>query len=260
MKRSKSKQIVVGKSLGRLEFQARFVVGKLRRGSSLTRKDQLNCLGRIGKAMERYGLNSIKDMKTSHIVRLFAELKNDNGLSEGRLGNFATAIRMLCRMMGKIDIVPSNRVLGCARNIANRTKHADKRLDTTKAAEVVTKLSTNNLIAYNMALHFGLRQKEALLSFRTVIIDGIERLIVEGAKGGRPRTIAIVTAEQKAVLSANQEYRANHGGLLIDEDKSLKQGIRQLQNQLASAGASRGCGNMHSARREYIIVQCLEIL
>lgn len=261
MKRSRSKTVVVGRNLGKLEFQARFVVGKLRRGSSLTRKDQLACLGRIGKAMERFGLNSIKDMKTSHIKRLFSELKNDNGLSEGRLANFATAIRMLCRMMGKGDIVPSNRDLGCARNNANRTKHADKRLDSTKAAEVLSRLSITNQIAYNMAMCFSLRQKESLLSHRTTIVDGIERLVVEGAKGGRPRTIAIVTPEQKAVLSANQEYRAKHGGLLIDEGKSLKQGLRQLQNELYSAGAKReSFTNMHSARRENIIVQCQDIL
>ncbi len=259
MGKKNSNTVSVGKKMGKLEWQARFVVGKLRRGASSTRNDQLNCLGKIGNAMQRFGLNSIKDIKPAHVERYFAELKTA-GLSAGRMANHATAMRMLCNIMGK-GIVPSNAALGCARSIAHRTKHSDERLDNAKYDEAMTKLSANNQIAYTMARCFGLRQKETLQSHRTVTVDGIARLVVEGAKGGRPRSIAIVTPEQKAALSANLTYRATRGGLLIDEDKSLKQGIRQLQNELAAAGASRSSGaNMHALRREWIIEQCQQIL
>lgn len=259
MSRKKS-SMTVGKKMGKLEWQARFVVGKVRSGSSLTRNDQLNCLGNIGKKMEQYGLNSIKDLKPRHVERYFAELR-DRGLSAGRMANHASAMRRLCSMMGKGDIVPSNAKLGCARDIANRTKHADVRLDVKKYGEVLAKISEHHQIACSMARHFGLRQKESLLSHKRIIRDGVEYLVVEGAKGGRPREIPITTAEQKANLERNLEYRAAHGGKLIDETKSLRQGIKELQNVLFSVGASRqNQTNMHTVRREWIIERCLQIL
>ncbi len=244
----------------KLEWEARFVVGKLRRGSSLTRKDMLNCLGSIGRSMQRYGLNSIKDMKASHMARYVAELHGKN-LSVSRIATHVTAMRMLCRMIGKPEIVPSNRELGCARDMVNRTKHADSRLNEAKAAEVQAQLSVNNSIAYQMARHFGLRQKESLLSHKIVARYGVELLVVEGAKGGRPRMVAITTEAQRAILVENNAYRAENGGKLIDGDKNLRQGLKELQNELAAAGATRESGaNMHTLRREWIIERCQAIL
>lgn len=252
--------INVGKKMGRLEWQARFVVGKLRSNASLTRKDRLNCLGNIGRRMEAFGVQCIKHIKPKHVMRYFAELK-DNGLSAGRIANHATAMRMLCTMMGKRDIVPSNRVLGCTRDDGNRTKYADVRMDMEKAATVRAQLSSNHQIAYDLARHFGLRQKECLLSHQVVSRDGCDYLVVEGAKGGRPRQVPVVTQQQREVLQRNADYRAAHGGKLIDGDKSLKQGLKMLQNELADAGATRDSrANMHALRREYVIEQCLGII
>jgi len=256
----KQNVVTVGRKMGKLEWQARFVVGKLRRGSSLTRNDMLNCLGNIGKSMHKQGLNDIKDMKPSHVARYFSQLRN-KGLSAGRIANHATAMRLLTRMMGKPEIVPSNRELGCARDLVNRTKHADSRLDEVKAAAVQAQLSVNNGIAYQMARHFGLRQKETLLSHKIVARYGVELLVVEGAKGGRARMVAITTEAQRAILLGNNAYRSENGGKLIAEEKSLRQGLKDLQNDLAAAGATRDSGaNMHALRREWIIERCQAIL
>jgi len=258
---SKKKNVVtVGKKMSKLEWEARFVIGKQRRGASVTRKDRLNCLGAIGRAMQKYGLNSIKDIKPAHVGRYFAELRG-KGLSEGRIANHASAMRCLCSMMGKSEIVPSNRELGCARSDANRTKHADERVDLTKSAEVRERLTPPNRIAYDMAKQFGLRQKESLLSHKAVGRDGVDYLVVAGAKGGRPREVPITTPEQRKLLELNNAYRANNDGKLISADKSLKQGIKQLQNELGAAGATRSSGsNMHALRREWIIERCQHIL
>lgn len=210
--------------------------------------------------MQRYGLQSIRHAKPRHIQRYFGELR-DAGLSPGRIANFASAIRIICRAMGKLDIVPTNRELGCARDVANRTKHADERINPVKATEVREQLSPNNQIAYDMARQFGLRQKETLLSHKAVSQNGVDYLVVEGAKGGRPRQVPINTDRQREVLTRNHAYRAVHNGSLIDEDKSLKQGIKQLQNELAAADATRTSGaNMHSLRREWVIEQCRLII
>lgn len=259
MSRKNINTVTIGKKLGKLEFEARFVVGKLRSGASATRKDRLNCLGSIGRTMQKYGLNSIKDIKPAHVGRYFAELRG-KGLSEGRIANHASAMRCLCSMMGKSEIVPSNRELGCARDVANRTKHADERMDVAKVAETRARLSEASQVAYDMGRYFGLRQKEALLSNITVDKDGVICLVVEGAKGGRPRVVPVTTYEQLEVLARNTAYRSAHGGTLIDAGLSLKQGIKRMQNELASAGANRNSGaNTHSLRREWIIVECQRI-
>jgi len=251
--------VTVGRKMGKLEWEARFVIGKQRRGAKETREDLMGCLGSIGRAMQRYGLNSIKDIKPGHVRRYFAELKTA-GLSESRMANHATALRKLCKMMGKSDIVPNNRELGCSRNLANRTKHADERMNVEKAAEARSRLSENSIIAYDMARLYGLRQKETLLSNEKISRDGVDYLVVEGAKGGRPRQVPITTQDQLDVLARNHVYRTAHGGKLIDTDKSLKQGLRQLQNELAKSGAGRNSGaNMHTLRREWIIERCERI-
>lgn len=254
------KSVTVGKKWGKLEFQAVFVVGKLRRGSSLTRKDTLACLARIRRTMQHYGLNSIKDIKPAHVERYFAELR-DGEMSPGRMANHATAMRLMCRMIGKNEIVPTNSELGCSRTVANRSKNTDIRMDAEKAAEVRKQLSVNNQIAYDMAREFGLRQKETLLSHRVVSSGGTDYLVVEGAKGGRPRQLPITTKGQREVLERNAAYRSSHGGKLINSEKSLLQGIKQLQNELSDACATRDSGaNMHTLRREWIIERCLAIL
>ena len=257
---SKKNVVTVGRKMSKLEWESRFVVGKQRGGASETRKDRLNCLGAIGRAMQRYGLNSIKHIKPAHVGRYFAELR-EKGLSEGRIANHASAMRCLCAMMGKSEVVPSNQVLGCARSVANRTKHSDKRMDAAKTAAVRERLSEPNRHAYDMAKLFGLRQKESLLSHKTVSRDGVDYLVVEGAKGGRPRQVAIITEKQRKTLELNNIYRAGHGSKIIDADKRLKQGMKQLQNELGAAGATRESGaNMHTLRREWIIVECQRIL
>ena len=226
MSKSNSNTVIVGKKMCKVEWEARFVVGKLRRGASSSRKDRLDCLGKIGIAMQRYGLNSIRDIKPGHVERFFAELRSRD-MSAGRMANYASAMRALCNMMGKTGIVPSNYALGCSRDMPNRTKHANKRLDAEKAAEVREKLSPNNKIAWDMARNFGLRQKEALLSNAVSTRDNVECLVVQGAKGGRPRVVPITSEEQRAVLERNSAYRAAHGGMLIDENLSLKQGLKK---------------------------------
>lgn len=250
------------KKMCKIEYEARSIIGKLRRGASLTVKDKLRCIGNIGRCMQQYGINSILHIKGSHVERYFAELRTA-GLSAGRMANHATAMRALCRAIGKQDIVPSNAKLGCARDVENRTKHADERVNVSKMQDVAARLPENCRHAYSMSQQFGLRQKEALLSCKVVSHDGgkSELLVVQGAKGNRYREVPIENEQQKAALAANQAYRASHGGTLIDESKNLKQGLKQYQNELHAAGATRINGNnTHTLRRQYIIDRCEKIL
>jgi len=111
---SKGNTIIVGRELGNLEWQARFVVGLIRDCSEARKRVLLSCLGAIGTSMERYGCSNIKQIGQAEIERFFAELRA-KGLSAGHITIYATAMRMLCRMLDKLQLVPDNRTLGCQR-------------------------------------------------------------------------------------------------------------------------------------------------
>jgi len=130
-KKNDSNVVEVGREMELLEWQARFVVGLLINCSSRTREDTLNRLGDIGKCMQRYGLLSIKEIEQADVEKYFEELR-DRGLSAGRMAVHASAMRRLCKMMGKAEIVPSNRELGCSRTIL---PSYEKYLDRLKAKQ-----------------------------------------------------------------------------------------------------------------------------
>ena len=52
-----------------------------------------------------------------------------------------------------------------------------------------------------MVRHFGLRQKECLLSHKMLTIVDKELLVVEGSKGGRSRVITSVAIESAQGIS-----------------------------------------------------------
>lgn len=119
MKKQKN-SVTVGRKMGKLEWQARFVPGLIRGVSELTRKDLLNRLGMFGRAMESHGLKSIKEINAD-LVGLYFDALKAKGISARRIAAHAQALRMLCNMMGMGEIVPSNHELGCARRTVKRT-------------------------------------------------------------------------------------------------------------------------------------------
>lgn len=104
--------VIVGKELGKLEFESSFAVGILPHLSSLTVIDKKLCLRKIGRQMESYGLSTIREISAELIERFFQELRAE-GLTNRRIGNYASAMRLLCNMLGKPEIVPTNAQLGC---------------------------------------------------------------------------------------------------------------------------------------------------
>lgn len=238
----------------KLEHQARSVIGKNWSKSSATRNELLQNVSKIADFMRHQGLNDIHDMKTKHCDAYMNSIEH---LSEGRMANHATALRTIADAIGKPDIVRSNADYGCDRNIENRTQNQDVRLDAEKYEEVKQSLSPAHQIAYEMSREFGLRQRESLRSHEVVERDGKQYLVVEGAKGGRPREIEIVNERQVALLERNNAYRETNDGKLADSSRNLAEAIKDYQNDLHRAGATREShANTHSCRREYIIERC----
>lgn len=250
-------------SLTKLERGAFSLLGKgdLRTKSTETIKEFVSNLSRFCRHLEEITngkMTNITEIKPKHVGSYLATLE---GLSPGRVANHATMLREVARQIGKADIVPANSKIGCVRSTENRTKWADTRYDVVKGAEVRGRLVPQHRIAYDMQRHFGLRQKEALLSYRVVADKyGCEFLVVEGAKGGRPRQVPVTTEEQRSILATNAEWRTRNGGKLIDQGLKLLPGLQRYKSDLHRAGARREDGtNSHACRREFIIERCKEI-
>lgn len=107
---SSSYTIVVGTTERFLEWQTKFSVGVITGCSDKVRQTLRSCLGSIGIAMERYGLTDVRQIEEGHILRFFAELRN-RGLSDRRITTYARAIRLLCRIMEREQMVPDNKSL-----------------------------------------------------------------------------------------------------------------------------------------------------
>jgi len=97
----------------KVEWEAVFVPGLLLKRSSRSVDEIHRCLRRFGRRMEEgYGLNSITEISSELIELYFTELA---GLSASRIAAHATALRILCKMMGVPEMVPTNSQLGCTR-------------------------------------------------------------------------------------------------------------------------------------------------
>lgn len=118
--RKKSNSVTVGREMSKVEWEAVFVPGLLLKRSPQTVKDIQGCLGNFGRRMEEgYGLTSITQITRDLVELYLAELA---GLSVRSISRHAAALRILCRMMGVPEMVPSNSELGY---VLSRQQHKE---------------------------------------------------------------------------------------------------------------------------------------
>ncbi|WP_319466455.1 site-specific integrase [uncultured Pseudodesulfovibrio sp.] len=233
-----------------LRHQAKKLLGKNRRASKLTQYKNAGQVKRLCDSIqEKYGLENIRNLKTKHIFGIFEELK-EKGLSPSSLASYATAARTLAAALGKQNIVPrTNKELGITRS-GNRLRpvQADMAHSHAITKQLYGKEEWLGLAA-EMREQFGLRAKESLLSHETR--DG--ELIVQGSKGGRPRTVKIRSECQRDILERVQAHiEANRKISLIPPDLSLKQGLKKQANLLHRLGATKeNASHAHSLRHHY---------
>ena len=99
---------------------------------------------------------------------------------------------------------------------------------------------------------FGLRSKESLMSKDVVERGGKLFLVVDGAKGGRPRELEVRTEAQIKSVQLVAETSKSLGsgtGRIIPPEMSLKQAYGAQRNEWRALGGTRGDGaNMHGSR------------
>jgi len=188
-------------------------------------------------------------MKLKHVERYMESLKTA-GLSDSTLANHASTIRAIADKIGKGDMIAKTNAeaFGFCRDLADRRQPIP--VNRSQVAEVEKKLVAQGrtwaALGYRMTQEFGLRRQEALVSNRTIERDGKTHLVVDGAKGGRPRTVEVKTTEQRELLNQVREYIAQTGGKsLCPPDKSLASAKQCYSNYIHRAGGLRS-ENAHS--------------
>ena len=237
-----------------LVSQAFSNLGKMRGCGKLTREKNLGNIARFLNLVEdKYGLERLTSLKTKHIEGVFNELR-ESGLSASTLSAYATAARIIARMIGKENIVPrTNSELGASR--------AGERLKPTETDLQQQLLIQNRLyekaqwlgLAHELRLLFGLRTKESLLSNQTVERNGKQYLLVRGTKGGRLREVEVRTDDQRKIIERIRRYIEENGGnSIIPPEFDLRRAYNCQKNALYSVGARRKLKtNAHALRHAY---------
>lgn len=249
----------MGKSLS---VQATERIGKQWNKAKLTREGKLQHLKAFARFVaQRYGLERIENLKTKHVAAYVENMQNQ-GLSAGTMANRLAALRELAAAIGKANIVCRTNAEYGINRIRQSPVSADRESIDGIKAQLAARAQDGDRIALMAhaaaALRdaFGLRAKESLLSTRVVMRDGELRLVVEGAKGGRPRELQIRTEGQAQALQLAHRTSQSLGsatGRLIPPELSLKAAYdaqRALWRELG--GNRRDASHMHAQRHDYL--------
>lgn len=171
------------------------------------------------------------------------------GLSEGTIKNRMAYVRWWAEKVNRVSAVPrDNTALGIERRVYVTNQSKAQALDA--RAETIPDPRIRASLALQAA--FGLRRAESL-KFQPAYADRVDRLEIKAswAKGGRARTIPVLTPEQRALL--DQVRRLVGNGSLIPADRSYAQHLACYERAVGNAGLSKLHGLRHAyAQRRYL--------
>ena len=223
---------------------------KYNNGSFKTQGNRAQTLRQSIRELIRDGgfkIEDIHNLKLKHI-RYLVRTWQERGLTEGTIKNKMADLRWLAEGIGKPNLIPKdNAELGIDRRIYLTNEQKDITL-----TQAQLNLVKDEYIVMSLRLQagFGLRREEAI-KIRPDEADKGDKLVLKGSwcKGGRPRTIPIETAEQRALLE--EAKRLANGGSLIPPDKTYKEQMKLYENLTARADI-KGHGLRHNyAQQQY---------
>lgn len=237
-----------------LAQQAKDRIGKTHDKSHGTiEKNQGNLERLMDRIEEKYGLESVQNLKTKHIDGVFADMRKE-GMVPSTLAGYAAVARDLAEAIGKENIVRSNEELGASRE---GTRLDPKTADAEKMMEVQDTLNAKADwlgAAWQLQQQFGLRLAEAIKPLLVVERQGQSCLEVHG-KNGNVYYPPIDTPERQAALQRALTVKEAQGGKgLIPPVMSYKQGYDCFRNAIRAAGGTKA-NNANSQLGRHTTVQ-----
>lgn len=197
-----------------------------RDGSHATQAERLAILTLFADTLNKGGfkVKSMRGLKLRHVKYAVKEwLKQD--ISAGTLKNRMAHIRWAAVKNNKLGLIPrDNTALGIPERKDQKSNKAQK-LDMNKLAHIK---NSHMRMSIRLMAAFGLRREEAM-KIRPELADGGDCLTLQPSwtKGGRARTVPIVTARQRALLDEAKQLAGNRS--LIPKNKTFKKTSGQLQ-------------------------------
>lgn len=227
-----------------LTYTLRQLCQRNRDGSHNTQADRMRSLSLAARQLREAGFRQIKasSLKGKHVQALLDRWQGE-GLSSGTIKNRLSHLRWWAEKIGKAGILPAdNTQLGVAerRYVTNISKAQELGTGLEQVTDAHVRMSLQLQAA------FGLRREEAI-KFQPSYADRGDHIALKGSwtKGGRERTVPVITAEQRDVLQA--AHRLAGTGSLIPANKTYIQQRHAYDGQCKAAGLS----NMHGLRHRY---------
>ncbi|EDU4665342.1 integrase [Salmonella enterica subsp. diarizonae] len=242
--------------MNKLNYELKNLCKRNHDGAFVTQKNRHNGLQLIASQLESVGFHtrvmSVHDLKGRHVNRLVS-LWKQQALSDATMKNRLAMLRWWAEKIGNPGAVKTSEEYGIGRRhlVTNESKAE------TLVGKDLSTISPWVALSLRLQEAFGLRREESM-KFRVSWAlkgqspDSISaiRLKASWTKGGRPRSIPVLTQEQRQLLAEVRQLAGS--GSLIPPDRSYREHLRVFERETASVGTGHTHGLRHAyAQRRY---------
>ncbi|HFW4799433.1 TPA: phage integrase N-terminal domain-containing protein [Salmonella enterica subsp. diarizonae serovar 60-67:z35:-] len=225
-------------------------------GAFVTQKNRHNGLQLIADQLLAAGFQtnvmSVHDLKGRHVKHLVS-LWKQQALSDATMKNRLAMLRWWAEKIGNPGAVKTNEEYGIGqrRLVTNESKAE------ALAGKDLSTISPWVALSLRLQEAFGLRREEAMKFRVSWALKGqppdnasVINLKSSWTKGGRPRSIPVLTQEQRQLLAEVRELAGS--GSLIPPDRSYREHLRVFERETASVRTGHTHGLRHAyAQRRY---------
>ncbi|HBI5502358.1 TPA: integrase domain-containing protein [Salmonella enterica subsp. enterica serovar Welikade] len=242
--------------MNKLNYELKNLCKRNHDGAFVTQKNRHNGLQLIASQLESVGFHtrvmSVHDLKGKHVNRLVS-LWKQQALSDATMKNRLAMLRWWAEKIGNPGAVKTSEEYGIGRRqlVTNESKAE------TLAGKDLSTISPWVALSLRLQEAFGLRREESM-KFRVSWAlkgqspDNISAISLKPSwtKGGRPRSIPVLTQEQRQLLAEVRQLTGS--GSLIPPDRSYREHLRVFERETASVGTGHTHGLRHAyAQRRY---------
>ncbi len=213
-----------------------------RDGSFGTQKNRQRGLTAMASELKHlgYSLKTARSIKPKH-VNVLVDHWRDSGLTKATIRNRMSWLRWWAQKVDKISILDKDN----ASYELNDDRREKQNIAFTLHPDQLNALTDRYVqAAVMLQAAFGLRREEAMKFIpKEAIRKDCLKLKGSWTKGGRPRTVPIVSQHQRVVLAAVSQVAMD--GSLIPEERSYAQHMRIYERQVHKAGIARAHGLRH---------------
>jgi len=235
----------------KLNFEVKQMGDRNRDGSFTTQSDRARMLSLIANQLHEMGFYHMGacSLRTNHVDALVERWKQE-GISTGTLKNRLATLRWWAEKIGKRNVVKPNNAdygIGKRAQVTNVSKAIT--LDQNQLEQIKDDYTRASLM---LEAAFGLRREESLKIIPKQADHGnVLQLQASWTKGGRERSVPIITFEQRLALDYAKQVAGAYS--LIPQGLSYRDQLHKFRHQCAQAGISRVHGLRHRyAQQRYL--------